>query len=190
MNLGQQKPLLIGVTGAQGVGKSTFCKNLLVSLRASTESVELLEGLGARVAAMGFPLGSASTPASILAVFAAHLERESTASKGLVLLDRCVVDALAYTRALGISSEVERRVLEQVCVLSAERLSLVVHLELSSFFQTTSAAHESAELRDRVSTHIPLILTELRVRSVDVDAARPGSVDLVSKLILGDLIGG
>ena len=67
---------LIAVTGAQGVGKSTFCENLLLAIRQSLScETHLMAGLGTRLADMGVPLGSQSTSSTIPAVFAAHLEK-------------------------------------------------------------------------------------------------------------------
>ncbi len=88
---------LIGVTGAQGVGKSTFCQALRNRL-AEEGPVILLDGLGDRLKLAGVPLGRHSDAATIAAVFAAHLDRETEAGPGLAILDRCLVDALAYPR--------------------------------------------------------------------------------------------
>lgn len=58
----------------------------------------LLDGLGDRLKLAGVPLGRHSDAATIAAVFAAHLDRETEAGPGLAILDRCLVDALAYPR--------------------------------------------------------------------------------------------
>lgn len=170
-------PFFIAVTGAQGVGKSTFCLELQAKLAGLIDrEVALLDGLGGRIAELGIPLGSTSEPRTIAAVFTAHLERESDAPTGLVILDRCVVDALAYTRTLAVSSEVELRLFEQVAALAAKNLRLVIHLQLSPFFSDKGGAHETSELRGSVSARIPGILEELGLHKIEIDAADAGSM--------------
>jgi len=183
--------LIVAVTGAHGVGKSTFCRELVHRLhKAGYSQARLLDGLGDRVRAMGIPLGSTSTPDTIFAIWASHLEREAAITDELVILDRCMVDALAYTRALNLTSGLAERVLEQTAQLAAGRLRLVIHLELSPFFEGKGAAHETAELRERVASEIPIVLAQLGSPSFDLDASAPGSLDRAVETIVRMVGGG
>lgn len=183
--------LIVAVTGAQGVGKSTFCRELVRRLgQAGYKHARLLDGLGDRVRAMGIPLGSTSTPDTIFAIWASHLEREAAIGNELVILDRCMVDALAYTRALNLTSGLAGRVLEQTAKLAAGRLRLVIHLELSPFFEGKGASHETAELRERVASEIPLILAQLGSPSLNLDASAPSSMDRAVETIAHMVQGG
>ena len=180
----------VGVTGAQGVGKSTFCRNLHSQLQdAGRGDVRLLDGLGTSVAAMGVPLGSGSTPQTIIAVWTVHLEREAAAPDGVIVLDRCIVDALAYTRALRLGSDLERRLFEQVAVLVSGRLAIVLHLRLSPFFLGKGAAHESPALRSEVAKEIDAVLRELRPRQLDLNADSDDAVDRAVRAVLEALDG-
>jgi hypothetical protein len=152
--------------------------------RANISEVVLLEGLGQRVEALGIPVGSASTADSIAAVWTAHLEREEASNGGLVLLDRCIVDALAYTRSLAINTPVEVRLYEALARISAARLDFVVHLTLSEYFTEMSASHETPKLRADVAREIPLILQALGLRHLQLDAASSDSVNLAANAIL------
>jgi hypothetical protein len=199
MNYGRQgpkrntmfdQPFFIGVTGAQGVGKSTFCRNLVAAIRsADLGEIALLDGIRGSIEGMGVPYGSDSTPDTIFAVWTAHLERESSASDTMVVLDRCCIDALAYTRVLNLSSPVERRLFEQVAALAAPRLDLIIHLRLSSFFDDKGGAHETPELRTAVSLEIKTILAGVQTRQLDLDAASDDavgtSVQVVREMING-----
>jgi energy-coupling factor transporter ATP-binding protein EcfA2 len=181
----------IAVTGAQGVGKSTFCQKLVKCLdQASRVEVQLLDGLGESVKAMGVPLGSASTPETIFAVWTTHLEREYSAAEGLTVLDRCVVDALAYTRVLAVSTPLQLRMLEKTAVLASRSLGLVVHLRLSSFFEDRGGAHETADHRRNVASEIELILEELQIPRIDLDADDDQAIDIAVRAILKCLDGG
>lgn len=180
--------LFVAVTGAQGVGKSTFCRSLCSRLAGAGRSdVTLLDGLGERIKALGIPLGSASDPRTIAAVFTAHLEREAAAPPGIILLDRCVVDALAYTRTLAVGTEVDRRLFECVAALASKRLGLVLHLSLSPFFSDRGAGHETPELRFAVARGIGPILDELGLRHTEFDAACNGAVERAAETVLGSL---
>ncbi len=168
----------VAITGAQGVGKSTFCRNLQDRLRRTRQGeVHLLDGLGQRIRALGIPVGSASTRDSIAAVWTAHLEREATASDGLVLLDRCVIDALAYTHSLAVNSPVETWLYEAIARINSKQLRIVIHLTLSEYFTEKLAAHETPKLRADVARAIPLILHTLGVRHLHLDAASSNAID-------------
>jgi len=180
----KDRTLFIGVTGAQGVGKSTFCRNFVAALRSGNRrGVTLLDGIRASIQAMGVPFGSESTSETIFAVWTAHLERESRISDAIVVLDRCCIDALAYTRVLNISTPLERRMFEQIAALACGRLDLVIHLRLSSFFENKGAAHETAELRAAVSREIGTVLGGVRARQLDLDAASADAIQTAVRTV-------
>lgn len=180
-----ERKFIVAITGAQGVGKSTFCRELASTLRTMLgEDVLLLDDLGATVSAMGVPLGSSSTKQTISAVWTTHLEREDRAPGGMVILDRCVVDALAYTRVLDLGTDLDRRLLEAVGRLASNRLSFVIHLTLSGFFADRGASHETPHHRQAVAQQIIHILADWPVPQVDVDAAEPGAVVRVAQIVI------
>ena len=180
------KRCFVAITGGQGVGKSTFCRKLSSSLiAAGHKDVQLIEGLGERMAAMGIPLGSGATTQTIFAVWAAHLERQAEARNGLIILDRCAIDALAYTRALRLGTLIERQLFEQVAKLASERLNLVINLRLTEFFRGKGGSHESSELREEVVTEINALISHLGVNAIELDAAKESSVQTACRAIEG-----
>lgn len=162
---------LVGVTGAQGVGKSSFCRKLVNALQESGVNVSLLEGLGDSVRSLGIPVGSDSTSDSIAAIFASHLRREREAACNLNILDRCVVDALAYVRILKKTSPVQERMYEELSKSMARSLDLVIHLQLSTTFESTSANHETTSDRTAIARELPSVIRDLGLASLDIDAA-------------------
>lgn len=177
--------IFVGVTGAQGVGKSTFCRKLAAELpNRSNCQVALSAGLGDHLRTMGISLGSASDKDTIAAVFAAHLDRERVASGGIVILDRCVADALTYTRCLDLNSVMERHLYESIATMSAARLALIVHLSLSPFFAVTHATHETTDLRQRIAEGLPSVLRDLGRPTLDLNAAAPDAIECAIAAIL------
>ena len=176
---------LIAVTGAQGVGKSTFCEKLAVALQERAQkTVRLMAGLGQRLTAIGVPLGSNSGLNTIPVVFAAHLERQLEAANSIVIFDRCVVDALAYTRCLHLVDAFQLRLYEAVAALSAREISLMVHLRLTPFFETKGKPHEEPELRLQVSREIPKILNALARPTINLDASNGDAItDAVNAIL-------
>lgn len=179
------------ITGAHGVGKTTFSEALLKELPSrGVRNASLLTGLGPALRAAGVPLGSSSNSDTIAAVWAGHLQRErQEASDGLVLLERCAVDAIAYTRALRVTSSVQTQLYEEVGALMSKRIDLVVHLKLSATFADKGAPHETPELRAEVAQLIPAILLELGLRVISLDAAHPDSLDFAMRAISERLTG-
>lgn len=174
---------LVGVTGAQGVGKSSFCRRLIEDLQERKLKVSLLDGLGDSVRSLGIPVGSGSTSDSIAAVFASHLRREREVACDLNVLDRCVVDALAYVRVLNKTSAIQGKMYEELSKTMARSLNFVIHLRLSKTFEITSASHETASDRLAIATEIPLVIRDLGVPSLSIDAADPTALaDAISEL--------
>lgn len=184
--MSRRNPILVAVTGAQGVGKSTFCREIVRLLHLTGHGdARLFEGLGDRVRAMGIPLGSTSTSDTIFAIWASHLEREAAIVEGLAILDRCVIDALAYTRVLGLNTDLELRTLEQVARLDVQRLGLVIHLKFSPFFADKGADHETPEHRRQVAEDIEVVLSNLGVPRLDLDAGDEGALNVAVGAISG-----
>jgi thymidylate kinase len=168
----------VAVTGAQGVGKSTFCARLVEALaQAGLGDFLLLDDLRGRVAAAKVPLGSGSTPATIHAVWVAHLEREQSPAGQFVLLDRCMVDALAYTRVLKVSSDLELRLFEQVALRSLPFLNLIVHLQLNEFFLNTGKPHETTEHRHAVALEIEEVIAASSPPVLNISAEQPDALE-------------
>ena len=55
---------------------------------------------------------------------------------------------------------------------------------MRGIFSTTSATHETAELRTEVARLVPEIIAELGIPSVSVYAADPGAAELVAAKIV------
>ncbi len=155
--------LKIGVTGGQGVGKSTFCAKLHKALSARTSTpVSILPSIGEGLKRQGISYGSAASAESVLAIYTAHLERMRASSGiGIEILDRCAVDALCYTRALALNSATEQHLLTELSHLMAAQLDLVIYLRMEGIFTKSAATHETDELRRGVAAQFDQALSDL-----------------------------
>ena len=176
---------VVGITGGQGVGKSTFAAGLRAWLTdAGQTDVTLVGGLGDRLRASGIPFGSAANAHSIAAIYCAHLERELALPVGIVILDRCCVDALCYVRALRVTDKSLDALYGMISRVMARRLALVIHLEMTGIFSTTNACHETPELRSAVAEDIGRVIAELNVEACTLRASHPQALDLAGGRVL------
>jgi len=175
----------IGITGAQGVGKSTFCQALAgVFTNTGLMSVHVLPSIGDSLKEQGVAFGSSATAESVLAIYSAHMHRERMAPKeGIILMDRCAADALCYTRALQLNSALEVSLLTEASHMMAKGLDLIVHLERRGIFEESSATHETPELRRRVAGLFPSVLEELGRPYRSIYSADKAELSTLSELV-------
>lgn len=176
----------IAVTGAQGVGKTTFCRRLVDELRNRNFSdIALKTGLGDGVREKGLPVGAQATTQTIFAILSEHLRRERLSSGSIVVMDRCIVDAIAYIRTLDILSREQEEFVDEVGFIVSSRISLVIELQVSPSFSATAAMHETPQMRIDVAQRIPLIIAELDLPSVSLDASHPSAIDVaISEIVM------
>jgi predicted ATPase len=182
---GLSHPLVIAVTGAQGVGKSTFCRKLHSMLcdRYGVGNTSLIDGLGNKVKAAGFAVGKTADSQSIAAIFSEHLRRERTIVSDIAILDRCAIDALAYVRVLGVSTAIEAAMYAELTRMMSRGWNMVVHLQLADAFLNTSAVHEGTDIRRLISHTVPEIIHELGLAAYSIDAAASDSLDRINEAV-------
>lgn len=177
--IGTPAKVFVGVTGAHNVGKTTLCARLDKHLREVLQiPVATLDGLGDRMRSLGVPLGRDANGDTVAAIYAAQLEREANAPPGMIILDRCVVDALAYVRSLKVNTPPEMELYERVTELASKRLDLVIHLTLSPFFSQMCGDHETPELRIEVARAIPQIVDHLGINHIVLDASTDDAIKI------------
>jgi thymidylate kinase len=169
----------VGVTGAQGVGKSTFCNALSRRIEQSGLTCALLAGLGEAIRKDGYSLGAEAKENAVLAVMTAHLRRQREAPPGIVVLDRCPIDMLAYIRALSLPSGELQSLGAELVSLFVSAAGAVVYLQMGPLFKNSRATHEPSPFRLSVDQHIQAILREMGGDVISVDAGQPTSVDVV-----------
>lgn len=179
-------PFVIVITGAQGVGKSTFCRSLYEVLRGryGDRRVALIDGLGDKIRASGYAVGSGADAGGVAAIFREHLRREREIEVDIAILDRCAIDALAYVRVLNANTIIEKALYEEVTRTMSKRWNAIVRLELSETFAEKCAAHEDPEFRTRIDQQVSAVIKEFDLPACFVDAADAAAVARIAKLIV------
>jgi predicted ATPase len=184
------KRFLVGVTGAQGVGKSTFCSALADRLNQRDGlPCTVLAGLGAAVKERGYVLGSGANQEGVLAVMGAHLTRQRLAPDGIVVLDRCPIDMLAYVRTLNLDNGPLLELATEIAHLFVSEATTIIYLQISDLFVRSPAGHETNEFRLGIDRSISEVLSDLAADPVRVCADDPGAMDRVCKVIESRLSG-
>ncbi|GAB6970549.1 hypothetical protein JCM16408A_12970 [Methylobacterium phyllosphaerae] len=146
--------------------------------------IYLIDGLGEKLKNKNIPFGSAATPDSIAAAYSIHIQRELDAPSGIIVLDRCIIDAIAYVRSLRVTSSQQTELFEVITRCRAADLDLLVHLQMTHPFAQSAADHESAELREEVGAQILKAIDELKLNHISINAADESAVDRVSRVIV------
>jgi hypothetical protein len=93
------RPIIIGVAGTHSTGKSTFCNELKVMLEANGIDVASIQSFGKLAAQNRIPILTEHTYDSTMWFIERTLEAQQAATCSVVLVDRPVIDALAYWNA-------------------------------------------------------------------------------------------
>lgn len=99
-----RRRVLIGISGASGVGKSTLARALhgelssrpLSDIKLPDQSVTLCESPGRRLVRAGVTADDDTTFEDYAVYFKAHLDRLNASSSGVFIFDRTLLDTLAF----------------------------------------------------------------------------------------------
>lgn len=99
-----RRRVLIGISGASGVGKSTLARALhgelsarpLSNIRLPDQSVTLCESPGRRLVSAGVSADDDTTFEDYALYFRAHLDRLNASNSGVFIFDRTLLDTLAF----------------------------------------------------------------------------------------------
>jgi predicted ATPase len=159
---------IVAFTGGQGSGKTTLARATADHVTAGGPRVVLLEGISNRVVARGLPLGEGATDETIIAFAHEHLLRERMAPPAdFILLDRCLLDLVAYAYIRGCSSLLIG-LLEEITVSSCRAMAAVFYVPTSRESAGMASPNESATFRSRVASEIPNVARRLTVRLLKV----------------------
>ncbi len=150
------------VTGAQGSGKSTLARRLRDAYSGAGMDCVLLECIGQRIAGLGLPLGLHATAETFCAFAAEHLRRERVCdTTGTVVQDRCLLDLLAYCRALRAGKHLQAFVAEAARVSLSGAVILLTGLEEG--LPPSTSTVETTEFRLMIESEIKSAAAELSV---------------------------
>ncbi|HEY4487500.1 MAG TPA: AAA family ATPase [Candidatus Paceibacterota bacterium] len=99
------KPVRIAVSGAHGVGKTTFCGDLAEAFKSDDQerhSVEVVTNVGRDLHAMGIPINKGTEESQYPLFLEKHIANIfKDWQSDFVIYDRTIVDTLAYGIANG-----------------------------------------------------------------------------------------
>jgi predicted ATPase len=164
--------VVIAITGAQGVGKSTLIDALQNEISRFGPCTSH-KNLGASAALNGVPVGENANWLTILEFARLHIKREREIAEGIHILDRCFVDLLAYARQRCGTQAILLNMIEELTRSSLANYHLVVRIPIIPCLSQSRSANESTEFRFQIETSICKVLNDLTVDRVDLITTTP-----------------
>ena len=178
----------IALAGAQGTGKSTLARAIVVRLRAAkTQNVQLCTSVGGEISESGLVTGAAAGAETVLTFARLQLERELGATGEIQVFDRCLLDTLAYARILGCLSRDEFRDLQRATLDSCRRVAQLLWLRVTSDYPVKNAQDETPEFRRAIDKAIGELALEHSL-SLTACAITPESLDGVVDRVIEQFI--
>ena len=166
--------LVIAITGAQVVGKTTLAAALKTELdRLGIKPCMAHHNLGVTAASKGVPLGGNANSNSILEFSRLHLKRERQMAGGIHLLDRCFIDVLAYGRQMCADQHMLLDLVEELARASLAHIDLVVRIPIIPCLAESKSKNESSEFRFKIENSIATILDVMPAIRLDVLSTTP-----------------
>jgi predicted ATPase len=174
MTIESHPRLVIAITGAQGVGKTTLAAALKTKLdRLGINPCWAHHNLGVTAASKGVPLGGNANFNSILEFSRLHIKRERQMAGGVHLLDRCFIDVLAYGRQMCADQDILLDLVEELACASLSHIDLVVRIPIIPCLAESKSKNESSEFRFKIENSIATILDVMPARRLDVVSTTP-----------------
>jgi len=174
----------IAITGAQGSGKSTVARGVAQQLNARGIATVALQGIGAYVSALNFPLGESATSDTIAAFLLEHIKRERHAPP-MAVFDRCLVDLVAYAIIQLEPKDPIRHLTIELAQLSIKRFARVFMTPIPPARIDLASPHESGVFRARFESTLAsaaaLCCTELIKLEGSVDERVERALEAIFK---------
>lgn len=166
--------LVIAITGAQGVGKSTLASGLEREFsRLTIGPCTAHQNLGQTASSKGVPLRQHANHLTIMEFARLHSRRERQLFSGIHLLDRCFVDVLAYARTVCAEQTILIQLIEELTRASLAGVSLVVRVPMIPCLAESRSANESTQFRTQIDQVIQRILPDMQVNYLEVGSTTP-----------------
>jgi predicted ATPase len=187
----------IALTGAQGTGKSTLARHIAQALGGQADvDVRLYTGLGDFALANRLATGMVADASTVRALARWHLEREAGAcaaanaptsppvARTVVILDRCLLDTLAYAEVLACLPAAELHELRQAAGRSSRMFEQLLFIRITSDYPVTSVLDETPEFRRAVEQAIEAAGTSLGLAMTEVRLSPPMQPERVCREVL------
>jgi len=143
------------LTGAQGTGKSTLAKAIRARFRAEGNAdIADHESVGPALLAQGHATGSRADADTVRLFARLHWDREAHAVGAVAVLDRCLLDTLAYALVLDCLGAVELARLQQAALMSSRRAERLLWCRIASDYPVQGPHDESPAFRREIDATI------------------------------------
>lgn len=169
------------ITGAKGTGKS--CLLEAVATRAAADelfrNIEFLDSPGSKAKRLGHSLGKMGSDQTHMFFASMHLKSIQPTANAIRVLDRCLVDHLAYVRLLSLDSTLIE-MMEELTRVASKSYSVVFVTRLYDGLPPLVDTTEDDEFREQIELEILRILNEFGISHLELS----GPVDNSAKRVL------
>lgn len=176
--------LHFAITGAKGTGKSTLLRQVETQVPKLNllRSVRFFKSPGTVAKAQGISLGKDGTDSTHVFFADLHLKAIDHDLDEIRLLDRCLVDHLAYVRKLSSDATLIRMMAELTRVAST-KYSMIFIAPLHAALPPLNDETEDIKFRVEIEHEIRSIMEEFSIPTIEL----PPSQEEAIKMILDTL---
>jgi len=172
------------ITGAKGTGKSSLLR--AVAAKAAEDEllrrIEFVDSPGSTAKMLGHSLGKMGSDQTHIFFASMHLKSIQPQASGIRVLDRCLVDHLAYVRLLSTDATLIE-MMEQLTRVASKNYAVIFVTKLFDGLPTLGDPTEDDEFRKNVEAEILQILREFEISYLGLS----GPVDISANKVLKTL---
>ena len=172
------------ITGAKGTGKSTLVERLASRFEGCQidNAISFVASPGSTAKSKRLPLGRLGSDKTHIFFATEHLKAIRTGSDQLRVMDRCLIDHLAYVRTLSEDSSIIE-LMSQLTRICSKHYSMVFVARLHRYLPLLDDDTESEDFRRTIEAEILSILNEFEVPHMELPTSLDCAVDQISTVI-------
>jgi len=162
-----RSPIRVAVSGAHGVGKTTFCRDLKATLESRAGrvagSVELVTEVARTLSAEGIPINRETAEDQYALFFEKHISnlfRETQAD--FVVYDRTILDSIAYATTNGNLAPPWIQFTKTVSQHVLNRIDVYFFIPIEIPLHDDGVRHTDADYQSQLDNAIMQVLRECR----------------------------
>ena len=182
--LDRPAPVRISVSGAHGVGKTTFCSDVADALKAGGRTVEIKTDVARSLKGEGVPINQSTEDAQYALFFERHLDNLfAPPQTDVVLYDRTILDSIAYAIA---NKNLDSRWLSFAKKAAAhllEGIDLYFYIPIEFAIEDDGVRATGAEYQNRVDQALVALFKESQLHVITIVGNRAERVEYATKII-------
>ena len=169
------------ITGAKGTGKSSLL-NTVATMTVQGElvrGVEFIDSPGSEARVLGHSFGKLGSDRTHMFFASMHLRSIKPQANSIRVLDRCLVDHLAYVRLLSTDATLTK-MMEELTRVASSNYKVIFVTKLYDGLPPLVDPTEDDEFRKSVEVEILKILGEFEISHLELS----GPLDTAAKKVL------